>query len=126
MLILVMALTAAPASWARDLNDPELVYTHISRAFPGTVEDAGGLSSEIALVELLCYFSNIRKNGRVPKRIEIIHEELELALTIRPRAHCLFEIGRRAVRRYPMQPAADERQVREIVFGPAECDQLPE
>lgn len=65
ILIPFIGLISVQASLARDLNDPELVYTYISRAFPGTVEHAGGLSSAISLVEIICHFSNTREIGRV-------------------------------------------------------------
>lgn len=65
ILVLALGVPTATASHARDLYDPELVYSYISQAFPGVTEHTGGLSTALWLLELGCYFSNSRQKGEV-------------------------------------------------------------
>jgi hypothetical protein len=54
----VLLATLSISAQAKDLVDPELIYSSLSNSLPGTVEHSGGLSTEIWLSEIICSYNN--------------------------------------------------------------------
>lgn len=63
LLLLVLGLSFARCAAGEKLTNAELLFTFLADAFPGIAKAAGGLSTTIDLQELVCSFSNTRKDG---------------------------------------------------------------